>query len=72
MNTNMTGFRWFSKIFGNFIPVLWMKIASALEGHFEQNKQKDVKFSLFIVVTVFSSSVCGTNMIIYGSVINKF
>ena len=30
MNTNMTGFRWFSKNLGVF--VLWMKDASALEG----------------------------------------
>ena len=28
MNTNMTGFKWFSKI----IRVLWTKVASALEG----------------------------------------
>ena len=28
MNTNMTGFRWFSKI---FILVLWTKVALALE-----------------------------------------
>ena len=27
MNNNMTGFRWFPKIF-----VLWMKVASALDG----------------------------------------
>ena len=27
MNTHMTGFRWFSKIF-----VLWKKVASASEG----------------------------------------
>ena len=30
MNTNMTGFRCFSKIF--FVIVLWMKVASALQG----------------------------------------
>ena len=30
MNTNKTGFQWFSKIFS--ILVLWTKIASALEG----------------------------------------
>ena len=30
MNTNMTGFRWFSK--NLCILVLWMKVASALEG----------------------------------------
>ena len=29
MNTNMTGCRWFSKIFA---LLLWMKVASALEG----------------------------------------
>ena len=29
MNTNMTGFKWFSK---NCILVLWTKEASALEG----------------------------------------
>ena len=28
MNTNITGFKWFSKI----IRVLWTKVASALEG----------------------------------------
>ena len=32
MNTNMTGFRWFTKIFASF-TVLWMKVGlSALEG----------------------------------------
>ena len=30
MNSNMTGFRWFSIFF--FVIVLWMKVASALEG----------------------------------------
>ena len=30
MNTNMTGFRWFSKKLN--VLVLWMKVASALEG----------------------------------------
>ena len=30
MNTNMTGFRWFSKIFCLF--VLWTKVASAVVG----------------------------------------
>ena len=30
MNSNITGFRWFSKVFASF--VLWMKVASALEG----------------------------------------
>ena len=30
MNTIMTGFRWFSKIFAYF--VLWANVASALEG----------------------------------------
>ena len=30
MNSNMTGFRWFSKIF--VFLVLWAKVASALEG----------------------------------------
>ena len=30
MNTNMIGFRWFSK--NLCILVLWMKVASALEG----------------------------------------
>ena len=30
MNTNMTGFIYFSKIF--CIPVLWMKVVSALKG----------------------------------------
>ena len=29
VNTNMTGFRWFSKIF--FVLVLWTQVASALE-----------------------------------------
>ena len=38
MNTNMTGFKWFSKIFAQMvfkslcILVLWAKVASALEG----------------------------------------
>ena len=30
MNTNMTGFRWFSK--KDCILVIWKKVASALEG----------------------------------------
>ena len=30
MNTNMTGFRWFPKIFS--VLGLWIKVASALEG----------------------------------------
>ena len=33
MNTNMTGFRWISKIFAKVcVLVLWTKVASALEG----------------------------------------
>ena len=31
MNTNMTGFRWFSEIFESF-NMFWTKVASALEG----------------------------------------
>ena len=31
MNTKMTGFRWFSKIFGS-LYVLWMKESTALHG----------------------------------------
>ena len=30
MNTNMTGLRWFSKIFAAIVP--WTKVASASEG----------------------------------------
>ena len=30
MNTNMTGFKWFSKKY--CVLVLWIKVASALEG----------------------------------------
>ena len=30
MNTNMTGFRWFFK--NLCVPVLWMDVATALEG----------------------------------------
>ena len=30
MNTNITGFRWFSKIFASLS--FWTKVASALEG----------------------------------------
>ena len=30
MNTNVTGLRWFSKY--HYVCVLWMKVASALEG----------------------------------------
>ena len=30
MNTNMTGFRWFSKVIASY--VLWTKVASALKG----------------------------------------
>ena len=29
MHTNMTGFKWFSKI---FVLVLWTKVVAALEG----------------------------------------
>ena len=30
MNTNMTGFGWFSKVFAFFLP--WTKVASAWKG----------------------------------------
>ena len=43
MNTNMTGFRWFSKSFASSI-VLETKVASALEGlRLLRPKHKDAK-----------------------------
>ena len=58
MNTNMTGFRGFSKIF--FVLVLWSKVASALEGSsqvttvvciqytFENNQNKALIYSCWM------------------------
>ena len=48
MNTNMTGFRWFSKIVVSV--VLWMKVVSALEGvnTFENNFGIDQKSEKYL------------------------
>ena len=56
MNTNMIGFRWFSKIFASFTTVLWTKVASALEGLNQvstYSKKKQIMFSLSIFLVLF-------------------
>ena len=50
MNTNMTGFRWFSCV---CVPVLWMKVASALEGlssclEFQNRETRGIEVDCFI------------------------
>ena len=47
MNTNMTGFRGFSKMFG--ILVLWTKVASALEG-LKRDALKDTLLESGVVI----------------------
>ena len=47
MNTNMTGFRYFSKLFA--FHVLWTKVDSALEG---LNKDFLFLLSLLVCMTV--------------------
>ena len=52
MNTNMAGFRWFSKFFAFFGP--WKKVASALDG-LRLNPPNGIYHSLVIVFAAVGS-----------------
>ena len=49
MNTNMTGLRWFSITFVS-LQVLWMRVASALEG---------LKHTVVISKTIYHIAISG-------------
>ena len=65
MNTNMAGFRWFSKNLG--ILMLWMKVASALEG-LRQINQVNILLPLFTVFlqSTFCSSASTLVLLSYN------
>ena len=48
MNTNMTGFRWFSKNLC-ILYMLWMKVASALEGLSVENLEAIARRDVYLL-----------------------